>query len=75
MVFDERLALYLIMDHPGHYFDGTRYYRTLGERWQVSRHLDGPWAFVPRDDLPPGLAKKAEERRRGDGPLPAKHGY
>jgi hypothetical protein len=75
LVFDSKTGLYLVLHNPGHYYDGKRYYRRLGERWQVSAHLDGPWTFVARDALPRGLAAGAEHAApRAHTPLPANQG-
>jgi hypothetical protein len=70
-VFDSKTGLYLVLHNPGHYHDGKRYYRKLGERWQVSANLDGPWTFVAREDLPRGLARETDRPAPKAGPLPA----
>lgn len=59
MVFDRRTGVYLIVRHPGHYFDGDRFYRRLGERWQAAPEIQGPWQHVEPGSLPQGLRPSA----------------
>ncbi len=76
LVFKSEIGVYVVVGHPGHYWDGQRYYRGSDGRWHVSVHLQGPWGSVAVDDVPPGLRAKhgKKKRHQGHGP-PAKHAH
>ena len=57
MVFDEELDVYRVVDHPGVYYIGVRYYRQAGDGWEAAPALRGPWAGIPRTEVPPGLTQ------------------
>ena len=78
--FDSGLGVYVVVGHGGHYFYGDRYFRQFGGDWRVSVSIDGPWAAVQVDAVPPGIRrhkgkhKHHGKRGRGHGP-PAKRGH
>ena len=77
IVFDSGLGVYVVIEHPDHYWDGERYIRWTGERWEATVDFEGRWAVVAStSDVPPGLRKK-HARRHGKKHKhrPAKHGY
>jgi hypothetical protein len=57
MVFDDELGVYRVVDHPGVYYNGVRYYRQDESDWEAAPAFSGPWAGIPRIELPPGLAQ------------------
>lgn len=55
MVFDDELDVYRVVDHPGTYYIGVRYYRHGEDGWEAAPAFGGPWAGIPLTELPPGL--------------------
>jgi len=41
------------------------HYALLAGRWYAAASLDGPWAYVPGDDLPDGFAEIPEDNQMG----------
>jgi hypothetical protein len=65
LTFDSQLGVYLVLDHPDHfYFDG-RFLRVHRGSWQVSASLGGPWTPYPSASLPPGLRKSHPSKGKG----------
>ena len=56
MVFDDDLRVYRLVDHPGYYYVGVRYYRQAEGVWEAAPAFDGPWVPIGRTEVPPGLA-------------------
>lgn len=66
LVYDSGRGVYVVLELPNHYFFEGRYYRILGNHWQVGIHIDGPWQSVSEKSLPPGLreGRKGKSKRR-----------
>jgi hypothetical protein len=63
LVYDSGRGVYVVVELPHHYYYKGRYYRILGNQWQVGIHIDGPWQSVSEKSLPPGL--RAGQRGKG----------
>jgi len=73
--FDSALGVYVVIEHPDCYWDGKRYLRWTGYRWEASVDFDGRWTVVASNsDVPPGLRKKHAHAKKHKH-RPAKHGY
>lgn len=69
LVFDAGLGVYVVLDLPGVYFHGDRFYRAVNGGWGVASGPGGPWIAVADRDVPPGL-----QRTRKPGTLMQPHG-
>ena len=65
VVFDVGFGVYIVVDHPHHYYDDAHYYRLHEGVWQVSARVDAGWKVVEREKLPPGLRDKGKAKGKG----------
>jgi hypothetical protein len=76
LAFDAKLGVYLVVDHPHHFYSDGRFLRVHAGSWQVSSTLAGPWHPCAPSSLPPGLRKphghKAAKRHGPKTSPPAK---
>ena len=63
LVFDSKVAAYLVVGRPHHYFSGRRYLRIRSGVWQVSHHLEHGWARLPVEKVPKRLRSKHAKRK------------
>lgn len=64
MVFDTGMGVYIVVGYPKHYFYNNNYYRYHDGIWKMSVHIKGPWVIITKSDLPPGLKKKGESKKK-----------
>jgi hypothetical protein len=72
--FNSDIGLYVVVGFPGHYFDGSHYFRVSDRGWELSVDLHRGWRYADRHQVPPGLRKSKRGKKHKHGP-PAKHGY
>lgn len=53
-------------DNIFRHLDSQKYYLLLSGRWYASGKLEGPWEYIPADDLPGDFAKIPEDSPKGD---------
>jgi hypothetical protein len=75
--FDRDLGVHVVIGHRDHYWDGGRYLRWTGERWEASVAFEGGWVVIASGaDVPPALRNKhGRARGKKHGHHPAKHGF
>jgi hypothetical protein len=61
LVYDSRMAVYVVNRHPQHYFDADRFYRCRANVWEVSLSIEGPWGVTTIEQLPAGLQRHARD--------------
>jgi hypothetical protein len=60
LVYDAEMDLYIVSGQEDCYYTAGQFYRRVQGAWEWSVCIDGPWkAVARRNDLPPGLRKKA----------------
>lgn len=71
LVFDSGLGVYVVVDLPGVYFHGDRFYRQANGGWGIAGGPGGPWVAVAERDIPPGLQR---QQTRKPGQMMKPHG-
>lgn len=66
LIFDSGMDVYIVKDHPGHYFDKGSYYRQKNGRWEKAQKVRGPWKEIKTKSLPPGLRRGTNNMEPGD---------
>jgi hypothetical protein len=75
--FDTGLGVYVVVGHPGRYFDGAHYFRLADGGWQLSVQLDRGWKPARSRQVPPGLLKvehRKKHRKKHRHGVPASRG-
>ena len=75
VAYNADLGVYVVIDRPHHYWDGSTYIRWTGGRWEISVELESGWSVAAASQVPRGLrgkhkAAKGKHLRQH----PAKHG-
>ncbi|RIW14475.1 hypothetical protein D0X99_13020 [Algoriphagus lacus] len=52
-------------DNIFRYLDNQKYYLLLSGRWYASGKLEGPWEYIPAEELPADFAKIPEDSPKG----------
>ena len=72
IVFDVGLGAYVVVGVANNYYHDGRYYRRVGERWQVAVDFHGEWQEAAERELPaalrpkrPGLRPKNRGKAKG----------
>lgn len=58
MRFDSGLGVYVVLNHPLHFFWNSLYYRKRGNQWETSRNIHKKWKRIKKQKLPKGLKNK-----------------
>lgn len=58
IVFDVGLGAYVVVGVANNYYHDGRYYRQVGERWQVTVDFHAQWQEAAERELPPALRSK-----------------
>ena len=67
LAFDSKLGVYVVPDHPDHFYSKGRFLRIHAGSWQASSSLGGPWSHCSPSSLPPGLRKAHSSKAKGHG--------
>jgi hypothetical protein len=67
LVFDSSIGVYVVVGHPGHYYDKGYFYRLEGGLWEMSLSLDGHWKIASEKSLPAGLRVNVKANDNGRG--------
>jgi hypothetical protein len=64
LVYDAPRGVYVVVGHPGCYWQDEHYYRDHRGRWEISVSIDGPWRLTASTSVPEGL--RAENVKHGN---------
>ena len=67
LVWDSGKGVYAVIGYDGHFFSKDLYYRIIGDHWEVSSGIKGPWRVTNSKHIPPGLKKHKHGKSKGKG--------
>jgi hypothetical protein len=66
LVYDSDISVYVVSGYKDVYYYNNNFYRMYKNRWQSSRHIDGPWRQSTEKNVPPGLQQHVAEAKKGN---------
>lgn len=63
LVYDSKLAVYVVTGYKHCYFTNGVYFRYSNDVWELSKRVAGPWKIVIVRDVPPGLKVRYADHR------------
>lgn len=73
LVFDSRLAAYVVGGYSDRYFLGNRFFWHRDDQWRVSHRLEGPWQDLQGSEVPRVLQRHyAQKSSDSNLPVPAR---
>jgi len=58
LVYDSKLAVYVVTGHKHCYFTNGVYFRYTDDTWRLSKRVAGPWKIVIERDVPSTLKER-----------------
>ena len=72
LVYDSKLAVYIVSGYKHTYFTNGVYFRYMDDTWKLSKRVAGPWKIVIERDVPSTLHERYAEHHDKTAKLKSK---